>query len=140
MIYSDDKMISTSFTEGWNEDQNQPAARVVPEPIFSVPHCYHIDSSKLEPIKSRIPKLTDDALFYIFYTMPRDVLQEAAAAELQNRNWRFHKLLKLWLTKDPLSEPIPKNNNAEQGTYIFFDPYTWERVKKDLLLFYSAVA
>ena len=40
-----------------------------------------------------------ETLFYIFYNMPRDTLQAYAATELYNRDWRYHKDLKLWFTK-----------------------------------------
>ena len=40
-----------------------------------------------------------ETLFYIFYNMPRDTLQAYAATELYNRDWRYHKDLKLWFTR-----------------------------------------
>lgn len=61
--------------------------------------------------------------------MPKDSMQEAAAVELTSRNWRYHKELKLWLTKDPLSEPIQQTAQEERGIYIFFDPRPWEKTK-----------
>ena len=72
--------------------------------------------------------------------MPRDAMQEAAAVELTNRNWRYHKELRMWLTKDPMSEPIQQSGQAERGIYIFFDPHSWEKVKKEYYLFYPAIA
>jgi CCR4-NOT transcription complex subunit 2 len=32
--------------------------------------------------QSKMPKFSDETLFYIFYAMPQDVLQDAAAYEL----------------------------------------------------------
>lgn len=61
--------------------------------------------------------------------MPHDAMQEASAVELMSRNWRYHKSLRMWLTKDPLSEPIQHSAQAEQGVYIFFDPNSWEKIK-----------
>ena len=59
-------------------------------------------------------------------------MQEAAAVELTNRNWRYHKDLKMWLTKDPQSEPIQHSSQSEQGIYIFFDPKSWGKIKVSL--------
>ncbi|KAH6566168.1 hypothetical protein BASA62_006857 [Batrachochytrium salamandrivorans] len=77
--------------------------------------------------------------------MPRDVLQEATAQELYDRSWRFHKELKLWLCKDTQAsagsaisnEPFVKGTGFERGVYIFFDPLTWSRVKKEWVLYYD---
>lgn len=70
--------------------------------------------------------------------MPRDALQDAAAIELYNRHWRYHKELRLWLMKDQSSEQS-KTPTFERGTYIFFDPSTWEKVKKDFIVMYDAL-
>jgi hypothetical protein len=103
------------------------------QPEFSLPACYNVSSAL--PQQQKIQNLTEETLFYIFYTMPKDSMQEAAAVELTNRNWRYHKELQLWLTKDPLSEPIQQTAQAESGIYIFFDPTTWMKVKVSRALF-----
>ena len=41
---------------------------------------------------AHIEKLRVETLFYIFYSMPRDAMQAAAAVELYNRKWRYHKV------------------------------------------------
>jgi hypothetical protein len=46
---------------------------------------------KLAPVK--LNRYKDDILFFMFYTNVGDVLQLAAAAELYNRDWRYHKVL-----------------------------------------------
>ena len=47
-----------------------------------------------------------------------------------NRNWRFHTELKMWLTKDvTLPEPIQMSLEKEQGSYVFFNQTTWEKVR-----------
>ena len=114
--------LSKTFASPWPETSKY---KVVPE--FKLPSCYDVPSAP--PQQQKIQNLTEETLFYIFYTMPRDSMQEAAAVELTNRNWRYHKELKLWLTKDPLSEPVQQTAQAERGIYIFFDPSTWEKVK-----------
>ena len=44
-----------------------------------------------------------------------------------NRNWRYHKELKQWLTKDTNFEPVRISHTEERGFYIFFDPIGWQR-------------
>lgn len=110
------------------------------QPPFNIPRCYKIGSVGAQ--SEKLHNFSEETLFFIFYTMPRDSMQELAAQELQNRNWRYHKQLRLWLTKDP-NEEEPRqqpNSTAEQGTYIFFDPYVWEKTKKEYYLDYSMIA
>ena len=66
-----------------------------------MPSCYTNDMlGVLPPAHLKIGNFAEETLFYIFYTQPRDKLQEHAAQELTARNWRFHKSLGLWLTKE----------------------------------------
>lgn len=125
--------LSSTFGSPWVETSKHR-----PEPEFHLPACYQVPSAP--PQQQKIQNLTEETLFYIFYTMPRDAMQEAAAVELTNRNWRYHKQLQMWLTKDPLSEPVQSAPNAEQGIYVFFDPTIWEKVKKEYELFYPDIA
>ncbi|CAB4416543.1 unnamed protein product [Rhizophagus irregularis] len=71
--------------------------------------------------------------------MPRDILQEAAAQELYNRNWRYHKEHQFWLTKEFGTDPVAKTQSYERGNYIYFDPESWEKVKKEFVLVYDAL-
>ena len=82
----------------------------------------------LPPPVNKMNMFSDETLFYIFYAMPRDILQQAAAAELYNRDWRFHRELKLWFTRMPGTEPTQKTPTYERGTYIYFDPHSWQKV------------
>ncbi|EGF80670.1 hypothetical protein BATDEDRAFT_6472, partial [Batrachochytrium dendrobatidis JAM81] len=117
------------------------------DPVFSIPPCYAPLGSLLSttpPAISKIASLADESLLYIFYAMPRDILQEAAAQELYDRSWRFHRELKLWVCKETnpvgssaTSESFAKGNGFERGVYIFFDPLTWSRVKKEWVLYYD---
>jgi len=113
---------------------NTPTAGV--EPQFNLPPCYSLTTPP-PPALTRIPSFSDETLFYIFYAMPREAIQEAAAQELYNRNWRYHKELRLWLTKEPGSEAIVKGAGFERGIYLFFDPSQWARVKKEWVLYYD---
>lgn len=70
---------------------------------------------------------------------PRDTLQEYAARELVARNWRYHKDIQVWLTKDSNVEPILIGQDVEKGVYIFFDPHNWEKIRKEFVLHYSSV-
>ena len=47
-----------------------------------------------------------------------------------NRNWRYHKELSMWLTKDQtLADPIPISMEAEKGSYVFFNQNAWQRIR-----------
>ncbi|KAK7204088.1 hypothetical protein BZA70DRAFT_239996 [Myxozyma melibiosi] len=129
----DSEPLSVTFASPWAE-----ASNVKVEPEFHLPSCYHVQSAP--PQQTKISNFSDETLFYIFYSMPRDYMQEAAAAELTTRNWRYHKELKVWLTKEPGAEPIQQNVHYERGVYTFFDTSTWERVKKEYVLYYQAIA
>jgi CCR4-NOT transcription complex subunit 2 len=105
---------------------------------------YHVPSEyltnmfireKLAPIK--LNRYQEDLLFYLFYVNGGDVLQLAAAAELYNRDWRYHKEDRVWITRAPGMEPITKTNSYERGTYFFFDVHNWRKVAKEFHLEYS---
>lgn len=66
-----------------------------------------------------------ETLFYMFYSMPRDQLQTAAAVELYRRDWRFHADLRLWMKHRPPAEP-QMSAAANQSQFIFFEIGTWE--------------
>lgn len=98
------------------------------QPDFRLPECYTVDN--IHRVREKIPHFSDETLFWIFYTQPRDIVQELAASELTNRNWRFHTDLKMWLTKDiTLPEPIQMSVEKEQGSYVFFNQMAWEKVR-----------
>lgn len=92
------------------------------EPDFVLPECYFMSPPPLKT--SHFTKFQVESLFYIFYNMPRDVLQFLAAVELNNREWRYHKDLKLWFTRVPGTTA-----GYERGAaYIYFDISSWERL------------
>lgn len=69
-----------------------------------LPSCYNVQESP--HASTKMSSFTEETLFYIFYGMPRDRLQELAASELTlKRNWRFHKELRLWFL--PSSALLP---------------------------------
>ncbi|TPX40221.1 hypothetical protein SeMB42_g06091 [Synchytrium endobioticum] len=106
------------------------------EPQFNLPNCYNLPQLP-PPAISKIGSFSDETLFYVFYGLPREAAQEAAAQELYNRNWRYHKEFRLWLTKEPGSDVLQKGAGFERGIYVFFDPQQWARVKKECFLYYD---
>ncbi|KAJ2161582.1 transcriptional regulator [Coemansia sp. RSA 552] len=121
-----------TFGTPWT-DQSQTYGLI--EPDFDLPACYN--ESRPPPAPTKMPSLTDETLFYVFYTMPRSELQLAASEELYRRQWRYHKELRLWLTKDPETQPTTRTSRGEQGVFIFFDPGVWQKVKKEFLVLYE---
>ncbi|XP_032813839.2 CCR4-NOT transcription complex subunit 2 [Petromyzon marinus] len=105
---------------------------------FHVPSEYltniHI-RDKLAPIK--LSRYGEDLLFYMYYTNGGDILQLAAAVELYNRDWRYHKDERVWITRAPGMEPQMKTNTYERGTYLFFDCHNWRKVAKEFHLEYD---
>ncbi|KAK9447445.1 uncharacterized protein V1518DRAFT_421012 [Limtongia smithiae] len=132
-LNQDPEPLSLTFGSPWFE-----TSKTKVEPDFRLPACYNVQSAPNQ--QTKIANFSDETLFYIFYSMPRDIMQEAAAVELTGRNWRYHKELKLWLTKDAGSEPIPQSGLHERGVYTFFDPNSWERIKKEYVLYYQDIA
>jgi len=105
---------------------------------FHVPHEYLTNTAireKLAPVK--LNRYKDDILFYMFYTNVGDVLQLAAAAELYNRDWRYHKEERVWITRAPGMAPSEKTTTYERGTYYFFDVNNWRKVPKEFHLDYD---
>ena len=65
-----------SFQSPWADTPLRPK-----EPPFQLPACYKV-SANLPPVPARMAQqqLSDETLFYVFYSMPGDVSQSAAAA------------------------------------------------------------
>ncbi|XP_071805764.1 CCR4-NOT transcription complex subunit 2-like isoform X1 [Asterias amurensis] len=122
-----------TFQSPWAESPSRPQ-----DIDFHVPQEYitnmHI-RDKLAPIK--LSRYGEDLLFYLYYTHGGDVLQLAAAAELYNRDWRYHKEERVWITRGPMMEPQVKTNLYERGLYYFFDCLRWTKVPKEFHLDYD---
>jgi CCR4-NOT transcription complex subunit 2 len=86
--------------------------------------CYYMQPPALKT--GHLSKFQLETLFYIFYALPKDVLQAYAAQELYTREWRYHVESKVWFKRATASDGIP-NNNASAGQFIYFDINTWER-------------
>jgi CCR4-NOT transcription complex subunit 2 len=72
-----------------------------------------------------LSKFQLETLFYIFYALPKDVLQAYAAQELYTREWRYNGDLKLWFKRAGLSEGVSATSSSPQ--YLYFDINSWER-------------
>lgn len=132
---SSDKILRT-LPSPWAE-----TSRSEVEPYFTIPESIRQENitPEPEPCDQKIQSFSDETLFYIFYMKPRDTLQEYAARELVARNWRYHKDIQVWLTKDSNVEPVLISHDVEKSVYIFFDPHNWEKIKKEFVLHYSSV-
>ncbi|KPJ10743.1 CCR4-NOT transcription complex subunit 2 [Papilio machaon] len=105
---------------------------------YHVPPEYLINGAireKLAPL--RLNRYKEDLLFYLFYCFVGDVLQIAAAAELYNREWRYHMEEKVWISQAPGMPMVEKTSTYERGTYYFFDAHNWRKVVKEFHLDYS---
>jgi CCR4-NOT transcription complex subunit 2 len=95
------------------------------EPDHIIPECYFINPALSVPT-DKMNLFSDETLFYIFYGMPNDVLQVAAAVELAARDWSYHTELRVWFQRLPGTTPLVKALNFETGSYIYFDIHQWK--------------
>ncbi|KAL6610401.1 hypothetical protein ACP70R_040370 [Stipagrostis hirtigluma subsp. patula] len=131
-LNSQDNLYKT-FGSPWS---NEPAKG---EPDYQIPACFSAEPPPaLQPL--HFQKFHPLTLFYIFYSMPKDVAQLYAANELYNKGWFYHKEYRVWLTRVPNVAPLVKTPLHERGSYICFDPNIWDTIHKDnFVLHYEAV-
>lgn len=92
---------------------------------YHVPPEYLINAGIRDKLATmKFSRYKDDLLFYLFYTYVGDFMQLIAAAELYERDWRYHMDEKVWLTLVP----------GMDNTYYFFDPQNWRKVAKEFHL------
>ncbi|KAJ3340415.1 hypothetical protein HDU93_007022 [Gonapodya sp. JEL0774] len=125
-----------------------PTAR--PDPVFHLPPCYNLPTPP-PPALSKIHDFSEETLFYAFYSCPRDALSESSAQELYSRNWRFHKEVRAWITRDTEAGNIAGNPVAGQaasrppgigvggaavdkGSYWVWDVAKWERERREMVV------
>ncbi|KAL5119164.1 transcriptional regulator [Pleosporales sp. CAS-2024a] len=114
----------------------EATAKPVIPPDFTLPAAYTV--TNVPPLHSKMNSFTPDTLLAIFYQFPRDILQELAAQELYNRDWRWHTEQKQWMMKDPdLPPPVRITPTQERGWYIFFDVNNWRRERREFELNYD---
>lgn len=70
------RSLYSTFITPWADSS---AAHTV-EPDFHLPSCYNVTPSPPGPNKAAA--FSDETLFFMFYSSPRDALQEIAAQEL----------------------------------------------------------
>mmetsp|Transcript_18343 Transcript_18343/g.33259 ORF Transcript_18343/g.33259 Transcript_18343/m.33259 type:complete len:483 (-) Transcript_18343:126-1574(-) len=116
-LNSSDQLYST-FAGPWSEN---PTTR---EPQYQLPMCYYMQPPALKT--GHLSKFALETLFYIFYALPKDVLQAYAAQELYSREWRYHVDLKLWFKRAGPNDGVG-NNGGAGNQFLFFDINTWER-------------
>ncbi|KAL2061738.1 hypothetical protein VTL71DRAFT_7116 [Oculimacula yallundae] len=122
--------ISSQIYSLWENEPPRPAV-----PRFTLPDCYTV--SNVAALETKMSNFNDEALIFMFYSNPGDVQQLMAAQELHQRNWRYHKKLQLWLTKDEMMVPQSMGNGTERGYYIFFDIKQWHRERREFTLIYD---
>ncbi|TFK70534.1 hypothetical protein BDN72DRAFT_877708 [Pluteus cervinus] len=121
----------STFITPWSD---QSAAHAV-EPDFHLPPCYAVQTQPPGPTKTET--FSEETLFFMFYSSPRDALQEVAAQELYNRTWRYHKELRLWIIKEVGSTPSQKVPGGEQGLYTYWDYNNWSKERKEMTVLYG---
>lgn len=89
---------------------------------------------KLPNIK--LNNLPEDTLFFLFYNFPGEVYQVAAACELYGREWRYHKVRRVWLTRLKQVEVKLHSSTYEVGTYTIFDHSQWRKVAAQIRVDY----
>mmetsp|Transcript_32984 Transcript_32984/g.48375 ORF Transcript_32984/g.48375 Transcript_32984/m.48375 type:complete len:433 (+) Transcript_32984:65-1363(+) len=114
-LNSSEHLYST-FASPWSDS---PTTR---EPQYQLPMCYYMQPPALKT--GHLSKFQLETLFYIFYALPKDVLQAYAAQELYSREWRYHVDLKLWFKRASPADGVPNANGTQ---YIYFDINSWER-------------
>jgi len=92
-----------------------------PEPQYSTPACYLMHPPTLKA--EHLGKFQLETLFYMFYSVPRDILQACAAQELYRREWRFHSELRLWLKPRSPQELMQGHPSVQ---FVYFDVNSWE--------------
>jgi CCR4-NOT transcription complex subunit 2 len=140
-LNSNDNLYS-NFSSPWTEApasaephyqvSDQGVSRVTPMKSYlctyglqmQLPMCYYMQPPALKT--GHLSKFELATLFYIFYSLPKDVLQAYAAQELYNRDWRYHAELKRWFKRATPQDGVATTNGSAPQ-YLYFDINSWER-------------
>ena len=129
-----DQPLLPSYTGAFGTTQTHPLRPL--DADYSIPDVYTIH--KVAPLHTRINSFSDETLFYIFYSMPRDYIQVIVAQELMERKWRYHTREQMWLMRDDASQyPRSEDQRSEQGYYIWWDKNLWKKVRRPYHLNYE---
>jgi len=90
---------------------------------IKTPDCYLLHPPPLKP--EHLSKFHTETLFYMFYQLPRDLLQAIAAQELYRRDWRYHGELKIWLKPRTAQEIAAQGHPTIQ--FFYFEIKTWSQ-------------
>ncbi|KAI8633350.1 hypothetical protein F5Y19DRAFT_296876 [Xylariaceae sp. FL1651] len=123
-------LISTQIWSPYNDAPPRPAI-----PDFRLPDCYKVNN--VQPLRNKISNFNEETLMWIFYSCPGDYQQHLAAEQLFQRQWRWHKKLKLWLTKDDIMHPRILSAQHEEGYYIVWSTEDWRKERRQLTLHYA---
>ena len=94
--------------------------------IYQLPLCYYVSPPPLKT--GHFAKFQLETIFYIFYALPKDILQAYAAQELHHREWRYHTEHKLWFKRVTPSDGVVISGGGSAAVhYMYFDITTWER-------------
>lgn len=115
---SSDRIYNT-FSGPWSESSGNTK-----EPHYQLPECYYMQPPALKT--GHLQQFQPETLFYIFYALPKDVLQAYAAQELYTREWRYHSDLKLWFKRAGPADGMPTQPSTVQQ-YLYFDINSWEK-------------
>ncbi|XP_022229822.2 uncharacterized protein LOC111079109 [Drosophila obscura] len=83
-------------------------------------------ASRLGLLQPKITQMEAELLFYFFYNCPGDMMQMLAAAELAERNWRFHMEECLWLRRQSDNPNYAYLGFQESGEYNYFNKLQWK--------------
>merc|ERR1711881_744351 len=80
-----------------------------------VPKEYITNEKIVEKLKNiELDIYTEDTIFMLYYTHPRDILSVACVQKLYRSGWRYHKRKNMWLkrhddTKEVINDPNGRN-------------------------------
>jgi len=108
----------------------------VPGNPYRTPSCFPDLPAPVFDSPNFFSKFDTDTLFFIFYFQQGTQHQYLAARELKKQSWRYHKKFLTWFQRH--NDPKFKNEDYEQGTYVFFDYESgWcKRIKSDFTFEY----
>ncbi|SPP81824.1 uncharacterized protein LOC117584144 [Drosophila guanche] len=91
---------------------------------FNVPPTRQM-ASRLGLDQPKMSQMQEELLFFYFYNCPGDMLQMLSAAELADRNWRYHMSECLWLRRQADNPNYVYLGFQESGEYNFFNKLQW---------------
>lgn len=113
MLYCSSPMVETSPTAG--------SSGTPPTPAYTTPACYITQQPALK--LEQFTKLQLETLFYMFYVLPKDIVQALAGQELSRREWKFHTDLKVWIKTRSAQEQQQSHPGVQ---FIYFDLNGWD--------------